>query len=141
MSIASDYELIRTQIESACMAAVEGGLRDGLLAKIKEKAKENVYSYGAGGWAMSTRRGTIGDKSVMDIEAGGGGEHFYLNIMNIAWLQHPGGADEADVVEGGWGNYHQPGARKFMMPALNEFVGSGEADSILQAYLAMYGVT
>ena len=140
MSIISDYDDIRAKIDAACMAAVEGGLRDGLLAKIKEKAETEVYSYGASGWALSTRRGTIGSKGVMEIEAGGGGGSFYLSITNQAFLQHPGGADESDVVEGGWGNYRQPGPRKFMMPALEEFVGSGEAESILQMYLSMYGI-
>ena len=141
MSLVSDFDSISAKIDAACIAAVEGGLREGLLRKIKDKAEEVVYSWGASGWAMSSRRRLIGDVSNMEIEAGGGGGEFYLRITNVTSLQHPAPADESDVVEGGWGNYRQPGPRVFMQPALDEFEGSGEADSILQQYLASYGVT
>lgn len=140
MSLVSDFDNVLIKIEVACMAAVEGGLKDGLLKKISEKAEDNVYSYGATARAMSERRGTIGSEQVMEIHSGGGGEHFWLNIMNRAYLQNPGGADEADVVEKGYANYKQPGPREFMNDALADFVGSGEADTILKQYLAMYGV-
>lgn len=141
MSIVSEFDDILARIDAACIAALEGGLRDKLLQKIKEKAEQNVYSYGATPWAMSSRRGMIGDVGNMEIVSGGGGGEFYLRITNITQLQNPGGADESDVVEGGWENYRQPGPREFMNPALEEFVGSGEADSILKQYLSMYGIT
>lgn len=141
MSLVSEFDSISIKMEVAAMAACEGGLRDGLLQKIQQKAQEKVYSYGASGWAMSSRRGMIGDASNMDVESGGGGDSFYIRITNNTPLQHPGGADESDVVEGGWGNYRQPGPREFMNPALDEFVGSGEADAILRQYFAMYGIT
>ena len=141
MSLISDYDSISAKIDAACIAAVEGGLRYGLLRKIQEKAEEIVYSYGASAWAMESRRGLIGDISNMEIEAGGGGGEFYLRITNVTSLQHPGAADESDVVEGGWANYRQPGPRVFMQTALDDFEGSGEADSILQQYLASYGIT
>ena len=140
MSVIADFDNIIANAEAACDAAINGGLRDGLLRKIKEKAEQNVYSYGASGWAMSSRRGMIGDVGNMEIETGGGGNNFYLRITNVTQLQHPGGADESDVVEGGWSNYRQPGPREFMNPALDEFVGSGEADSILRQYFSMYGI-
>lgn len=136
-----DFDNITQEINAACIEAINGGLRDGLLRKIKEKAEQNVYSYGASGWAMSSRRGMIGDIGNMEIESGGGGGQFFLRVTNVTQLQHPGGADESDVVEGGWSNYRQPGPREFMNPALDEFVGSGEADSILRQYLAMHGIT
>lgn len=141
MSIEADFNELLSKIDEACEAAINGGLRDGLLRKIKQKAEQNVYSYGASGWAMSSRRGMIGDVGNMEIESGGGGGQFFLRITNVTQLQHPGGADESDVVEGGWGNYRQPGPREFMNPALDEFIGSGEADSILQQYLSMNGIT
>lgn len=141
MSLISDFDEIVTQIDIACMTALNGGLQAGLLRKIKEKAEENVYSYGATAWAMSSRRGLIADKNNMVIETGGGGGKYYLRITNATQLQHPGGADESDVVEGGWENFRQPGPRPFMQVALDDFVGSGEADSILKEYLASYGIT
>lgn len=141
MSLVSDFDEIGVRMEVACMAAIEGGLREGLLKKIKDKAKDNVYSYGATGRAMSQRRGLIGDAGNMEIESGGGGSEFYLRITNITSTQNPASADESDIVEGGWANYNQPGPREFMNPAIDEFIGSGEADSILRDYLAMYGIT
>lgn len=141
MSLVSDFDDVVIKVQVACMAAVEGGLKDGLLKKIAEKAEENVYSYGASGRAMSERRGTIGSEQVMETRSGGGGEHFWVQITNRAYLQNPGGADESDVVEKGYANYKQPGPREFMVDALEDFTGSGESDAILHQYLAMYGVT
>ena len=140
MSLVDDFSEIQTKIDVACMAAVQGGLRDALLRKIEEKATTEVYSYAASGRAMAERRYTIGTRGVMDVSSGGGGGEFWVKVINRAYLQNPGGADESDVVEGGWASYKQPGPREFMQPAADELVNSGEADSILQQYLAMYGI-
>lgn len=129
-----------SEIEAAIQTALGTTMKDGLLREIKKKAEENVYSYSATAWAMSSRRGMIGDLGNMDTEVGGGGGEYFLSITNITQLQHPGGADESDVVEGGWENYRQPGPRPFMQPALDEYVGSGRAEADLNSVLASYGL-
>ena len=136
MSVLTDYNEILENVQRAISDALNGELKSGLLNEIKKKAEENVYSYSASAWAMATRRNQIGAESNMDIEVG----EDFIRITNVTQLQHPGGADESDVVEGGWDNYRQPGPREFMNPALDDFVGSGRADAILQDYLARYGV-
>ena len=140
MSLLSEFDSAATKIDVACMAAVEGGIRDALLNKIKEKAEDNVYSYGASAWAMSQRRGTIGSEGVMEIEAGGGSGEFWLVVTNRAFTQNPAPAEESDIVEKGYANYRQPGPRLFMQVAADELISSGEVDSILQSYLSMYGL-
>ena len=136
----SEAEEVLTKIDLAVMEAVETTMRSGLLNEIQKKALSEVYSYGATGWAQSKRRYTIGDESVMDIVAGGGGGNFYLEITNRAFTQNPSGADEADIVEEGYANYRQPGPRPFMQPALDEYIASGKAEADLNAVLSSYGL-
>jgi hypothetical protein len=140
MSLLTEFDSAITKIDVACMAAVEGGIRDALLKKIEEKAKDNVYSYGASARAMAERRGTIGTKGVMEIEAGGGAGEFWLVVTNRAFTQNPAPAEESDIVEEGYANYNQPGPRLFMQVAADELMESGEVDAILQQYLSMYGL-
>ena len=140
VSVMSDAEEIFRKIDEATMEAVETTLRKGLLDEIQSKALFNVYSYGATEWAEAQRRYTIGDERVMEVVAGGGGGSFYLEITNRAFTQNPSGADESDIVEQGYANYRQPGARPFMQPALDEYIGSGRAEADLESVLASYGL-
>lgn len=135
MSILTDYNGILDNVQRAISDALKGDIRHILLEQIRQEAYDRVYTYGATPWAMSLRRYEIGDDANMDVVVG----ENYIRITNNTQLQH-GGADESDVVEGGWENYRQPGPRPFMNEALNKFVDSGEADRVLQSYLRSYGV-
>ena len=137
MSLIEDFNSEVDKIEAAVRGALNGEIRRLLLHEILQQSQEKVYSYGATPWAMSLRRYEIGDENNMEVEVG----DFYISITNVTQLQHPGGADESDVVEGGWENYRQPGPRPFMQAALDKFVSSGELDRVLQQYLSLYGVS
>ena len=135
-SLEIEYINALSQIENSIISALNGGVRDALLAKIREKAQENVYSYPATPEAMRTRRGTIGDVGVMEVESGGGSGEYYLRITNRAVTQHPASDDESDIVEQGYSNYRQPGPREFMAPALEDIINSGEAENIIRQYIS-----
>lgn len=139
-SLSLEIDRLTEKIQWAILDAVENDLKDGLLRKIEESAEKNVYSYAASPKAMATRRGTIGSAEVMTTEAGGGGLEFYLRITNNAYTQHPANDDEADIVEEGNTDYRQPYPRPFMQKALDEFIGSGEAEAILQEVLERHGL-
>lgn len=134
-SLEIDYINALSEIENSIIAALNGGVRDALMAKIQQKAQENVYSYGATSEAMRTRRGTIGNQEVMEVVTGGAGGEYYLRVTNRAVTQHPAGDDESDIVEQGYANYRQPGPREFMTPALEDLVNSGEAEEIIRQYI------
>ena len=139
-SLVVEIDRLTEKIQWAIIDALENDLKDGLLRKIEESAEKNVYSYNATPEAMATRRGTIGSADVMTTDAGGGGLEFYLRITNNAYTQNPASDDEADIVEEGYSNYRQPYPRPFMQKALDEFIGSGEADAVLRDVLARHGL-
>ena len=122
---------ITDRIRNAVKDALDGEVKAELERRIKEKATTEVYSYAATPWAMSRRRGQIGDESNLLAQVGGGGDHFWLTIENITQTQNPASDMEIDIVEEGYANYRQPGPRPFMEKALDELVASGRAEEIL----------
>lgn len=134
-----EFERITEKVREAVVDALQNDMKSALMKQIEKSAEEVVYSYGATAWAMASRRGTIGSEAVLTSEVGGGGNSYYLRITNIATTQHPAGDDEADIVEHGYSNYRQPGPRPFMQTALEKFVDSGEAESILRSALSARG--
>ncbi len=140
MSIESEADEILNKIDMAVREALNTSLRRGLLEEIQSQALFKVYSYGATPEAEMTRRYTIGDERVMEIESGGGGGEYYLKITNRAVTQHPASDDESDIVEEGYASYRQPGPRKFMTPAIENYIGSGRAQADLDSVLSSYGL-
>lgn len=139
-TITLEFEKITERVREAVLDALQNEMKTALMKQIEQAAQDVVYSYGASPEAMSTRRGTIGSESVLTSEVGGGGNSYYLRITNIATTQHPASDDEADIVEKGYANYRQPGPRPFMQTAVDKFVDSGEAESILRSVLAAHGL-
>lgn len=134
MSFVSQY---LTEIKPLIDRAVENALpdlADGLKRKIGEKAQSEVYSYGATGSAMAKRRYTIGEPTGIAAHYGS----YQLTLINERTMQG-GDGHEVEMVEEGWANFRQPGPRPFMDEALEEFVGSGEADATLARVLRSYG--
>ena len=123
MSFLTQFAAWFGELQVATMEAVAGPLKDGLLQKIKEKADENVYSYGGGGY----RRGLIGDPVNMSMDGSGSYE---LHIKNITVQQgSPGRLSETNFVESGDPAFHQPGPRPFMDEALTDYAhGEGPED-------------
>ena len=140
MSVIADAQRYFEAIGSAVSYALSNPMQEALLREIKEKAKENVYeAYTPTEWAMSTRRGHLGDRPNLEVEFGGSGDQQYLRITNMTTLQHASTA-ETSVVETGNASFRQPFPRPFMDEALDEYVGSGRAESDLKSVLASYGI-
>ena len=135
-----EFDLITEKIQQAVLDALQNDMKVALMKQIEKAAQDVVYSYPATARAMAQRRGTIGSEAVLTSEVGGGGNSYYLRITNNAVTQRPAGDDESDIVEKGYSNYKQPGPRPFMQKALEEFVGSGEAETILKSVLTAHGL-
>ncbi|MBR3237074.1 MAG: hypothetical protein IKF99_01400 [Oscillospiraceae bacterium] len=123
MSFMTQFAVWYAELQIATQQALAGPLKDGLLQKIKEKADDNVYSYGGGGY----RRGLIGDPVNMSMDGSGSYE---LHIKNITVQQgSPGRLSETDFVETGDKAFHQPYPRPFMDEALADYAhGEGPED-------------
>ena len=132
MSFMTQFAVWFGELHVATMEAVAGPLKDGLLKKIKDTAKDNVYSYKGGGY----RRGLIGDPVNMSMDGSGSYE---LHIKNITVQQgSPGRLSETNFVETGDPAFHQPGPRPFMDEALADYA-HGEGPEDLANYLRSHG--
>lgn len=127
MGVLDEYMLFKSRITAAVETALAGPIAEGLKDEIKTKARENVYSYGP---RFTSRRmeagGLIADGNLISTAKG-----MELTVDNVTGLQNLYGGGDSNlltpIVEGGVANYHMPGAREFMEPALKEYVASGKA--------------
>lgn len=141
MSVLQDYASIRGLLDSAIGTALGDSVADGLKRKIQQKAMENVYSFQATPDAKRKRRktensGLIDDAMMITMVDG-----MTLTLENTAEPQHASGIELTPIVEEGWGSWNQPGPRRFMDEARNEYVDSGEADRDIANDLRAMGFT
>lgn len=132
MSFLTQFAAWFGELQIVTQEALAGPVKDGLLQKITEKAKDNVYSYKGGGY----RRGLIGDPVNMSLDGSG---NYELHIKNVTVQQgSPGRLSETDFVETGDKAFHQPYPRPFMDEALVDYA-HGEGPEDLANYLRSHG--
>lgn len=133
MSLVEEYlNSFKPNLDAAINMALPG-MADNLSEEIKQYTFYNVYSYPAGMEALSKRRYMLGDKSNLQVET----LNHELRITNVTQLQEDGG-NETEWVEQGI-NQGRAGPRPFMEPALESYVGGGQADSDLRSALIAAG--
>lgn len=145
MSITSDYLQIRSKLDNAITAGLQGKVADGLKESVSRMARKKVYEvYTPQPIFEKARRGEhggIADPNNMITHV----EGTTLTLDNVTGLQNLfGGGDTSllvPIVEEGTAAYYQPGSREFMDDARDEYVDNGDAARDLMDELRGAGFT
>lgn len=139
-----EYKAFEVQMQAAISSALENEVADAVKQAIVQSAQNNVYdAYEPQFLSRKGANGGLLDENNLTVTVSGN----ELVVENNTPFQHLWGGNYptenlSDVIESGDSRFNMgnAGARKFMEPAKQEVISSGEFESALKAGLQRQGI-